>query len=292
MIRCRWPGGTSSKINGVPSLSDTLVYIRGGGDLASGVAHRLHSAGFTVMIAELAQPLCVRRPVSFAEAVYTGAHTVESVSARLAPDPLLGMAYAVMGEIPVVVDPDGAARQRLHPGVVVDARLAKRKLDTTLNDAPLVVALGPGFVAGQDCHAVVETQRGHDLGRVIWQGGAAADTGQPEPVRGLGPQRVLRAARAGVFRARCQIGDQIPAGEIVAFVDGDPVIAQCAGVVRGLVHDGVPVEAGLKVGDIDPRGVRAHCFTISDKARAVAGGVLEAVLARQHVWRPAEVREP
>lgn len=273
-------------------LSDTLIYVRGGGDLASGVAHRLHRAGFTVMIAELAQPLCVRRSVAFAEAVYAGTHTVEDVTARLAPDPLLGMAYAVMNEIPVVVDPDGTARQRLHPGIVVDARLAKHKLDTSRQDAPLVIALGPGFVAGQDCHAVVETQRGHHLGRVYWQGGAAADTGQPEPVRGLGPERVLRAARAGVFTARCQIGDPIQKGAVAALVDGDPVIAQCDGVVRGLVHDGLAVSAGLKVGDIDPRGVRDYCFSISDKARAVAGGVLEAVLAGLRVWWPAEVREP
>lgn len=257
-------------------LSDRLIIIRGGGDLATGVAHRLHRAGFRVMIAELPQPLCVRRAVAFAEAVYAGQVTVEAVTARRVADPL---AVVVWDEVPVIVDPDGAALRALQPGVVVDARLAKRPLDTRITDAPLVVALGPGFAAGRDCHAVVETQRGHHLGRVYWQGSAAADTGQPEPVRGLSIERVLRAPRAGAFTGARQIGERVQTGDVVGAVDGAPVVAGCAGVLRGIVHDGLTVSAGLKVGDIDPRGVREYCFTISDKARAIGGGVLEAVLA-------------
>lgn len=261
-------------------LFDSFILVRGGGDLATGVIHRLHQAGFRVLVAELPQPLCVRRAVAVAEAVYAGQITVEGVTARLVADPLAGVAP---GEVPVVVDPDGAAIRQLRPAIVVDARLAKRPLDTRLTDAPLVIALGPGFLAGRDCHAVVETQRGHHLGRVYWQGGAAPDTGQPESVRGLGAERVLRAPRAGAFKAVKQIGDLIRAGDVVGDVAGAPVIARCDGVLRGVVHDGLTVSAGLKIGDIDPRGVRAYCFSISDKARAIGGGVLEAVLASRHL---------
>lgn len=276
------------------ALSDFLVLLRGGGDLATGVAHRLHQAGFTVMVAELPQPLCVRRAVSFAEAVYAGQTTVEGVTARLAPEPAAGLAYAVLNEVPVIVDPAGLTLRQLRPSIVVDARLAKRPLDTTLADAPLVVALGPGFAAGADCHAVVETQRGHDLGRVYWRGSAAPDSGQPEPVRGLSVQRVLRTPTEGVFTAVKVIGDPVKKGEVVGLVEYAPLVAQCDGVVRGLIHDGLRVPAGLKVGDIDPRGVREHCFTISDKARAVGGGVLEAVLAGARHWQrelPPEIRD-
>lgn len=276
------------------SLSDALVLIRGGGDLATGAAHRLHRAGFTVMITELPQPLCVRRAVAFAEAVYTGQVTVEGVTARLAPDPASGLAYAVVNEIPVVVDSGGDTLHQLRPPIVVDARLAKRPLDTSLADALCVVALGPGFEAGRDCHAVVETQRGHDLGRVYWEGATAPDTGEPEGVRGVTVDRVLRAPAEGVFTAAKAIGDPVKKGEVVGLVDYAPLIAQCSGVLRGVLHDGLRVTPGLKVGDIDPRGVRAHCFSISDKARAVGGGVLEAVLAGARLWQrelPPEIRD-
>lgn len=276
------------------NLSDTLVLIRGGGDLATGVAHRLHQAGFTVMVTELPQPLCVRRAVAFAEAVYAGRATVDGVTARLAPDAASGMAYAVLNEVPVIVDPAGLALRQLRPPIVVDARLAKHRLDTTRADAPLVVALGPGFEAGADCHAVVETQRGHDLGRVRWRGFTAPDSGEPEAVRGLAMERVLRAPSAGVFTAVKTIGDPVQKGEVVGLVDYAPLVAQCAGVLRGVLHDGLSVTPGLKVGDIDPRAVRDYCFSISDKARAVGGGVLEAILAGARFWQrelPPEVRD-
>lgn len=262
----------------MPSLFDHLILLRGGGDLGSGVAHRLHRAGFSVVITELPQPLCVRRAVAFAEAVYAGAATVEGVTARLVADANAARATLAAGDIPVLVDPQGRALAELRPAVVVDARLAKRNLGTTLHDAPLVIGLGPGFTAGVDCHAVVETNRGHNLGRVYWQGGAEPDTGQPEPVRGYSVDRVLRAPCAGIFAGRKQIGDAVSAGDVVAEVDGAPVVAAFSGVLRGLLHDGLTVSAGLKVGDLDPRGVREHCFTISDKARSIGGGVLEAIL--------------
>lgn len=267
-------------------FSKTLILIRGGGDLATGVAHRLHRAGFTLFITELPQPLCVRRAVSFAEAVYSERMMVEGVAAHLAPDPQAGWTYTALGEIPVVIDAGKTTQQQLHPPIVIDARLAKHKLDTLIDDAPLVIGLGPGFMAGRDCHAVVETQRGHNLGRVYWNGWAESDTGQPEPVRGFDVQRVLRAPGEGIFKARVAIGDFVRTGDLVATVNAEPLAAKFDGVVRGLLHDGLRVRTGLKVGDIDPRGVRDHCFQISDKARAIGGGVLEAVCAGLSLWSP------
>lgn len=267
-------------------LSNTLILIRGGGDLATGVAHRLHRAGFALLLTELPQPLCVRRAVSFAEAVYAGQVTVEDITARLVPNRQAGLAPAQLGEIPVVIDEGKATQQYVRPRIVIDARLAKNKLDTTMDDAPLVIALGPGFVAGHDCHAVVETNRGHNLGRVYWQGSAEPDTGQPEAVLGLAGQRVLRAPGNGMFKGKLAIGDLVKAGEIVAMVDDEPIAAQFDGVVRGLLQNGMRVTTGLKVGDVDPRGVREHCFLISDKARAIGGGVLEAIFAGARLWTP------
>ena len=274
-------------------LSDYLVVVRGGGDLGTGVVHRLVRSGFTVIVTELAQPLAVRRAVAFAEAVYSGQVTVEGVTARLADDAMLGLAFTVLGEVPVIVDVADDVVARMRPAIVVDARLAKRNLGTRREDAKLVIGLGPGFTAGQDCHAVVETNRGHNLGRVYWTGGAEPDTGQPEPVQGKAGQRVLRAPAEGEFQAHRAIGDLVQPGDVLASVGGQTIAAPFAGVVRGLLHDGVPVIAGMKVGDLDPRGVREYCFLISDKARSIGGGVLEAALAGMDLWRSeadAEVR--
>jgi xanthine dehydrogenase accessory factor len=255
-----------------------VVLIKGGGDLASGVAHRLHRAGFPVVITELPQPTVIRRTVAFASAVFEGQVTVEGVTARRLDDLAAVPTALAEGVIPVLVDPPAEAVRRLQPDVVVDAIVAKRNTGTRLTDAPIVVALGPGFVAGVDCHAVVETQRGHYLGRVILAGAAAPSTGEPGEVAGVGGERVLRSPVAGTFRGRRRIGEPVVAGDVVAEVDGAPVIAAIAGVLRGLLHDGLAVHPGLKVGDVDPRGQPEYCFTISDKARAVAGGVLEAIL--------------
>ncbi len=252
--------------------------VKGAGDLATGVAHRLFRSGFAVVMTELPQPTVIRRPVAFASAVFTGRTTVEGVTAvRAAPEE--AAAATNRGLVTVVVDPQGAVVVALRPWAVIDAILAKRNTGTRLGDAPVVVGLGPGFAAGRDVGYVVETARGHYLGRVIEQGEALPDTGVPGLIDGYGSERVLRSPAHGTFRAARAIGDTVAAGEAVGFVDGLSVPAVIGGVLRGLIHDGLAVAAGQKIGDIDPRGRREYCFTISDKARAVGGGVLEALLA-------------
>lgn len=254
------------------------VVVKGGGDLGTGVAWRLHRCGFRVLVTETAQPTVIRRAVAFASAVYEGTITVDGITARLATDDA-GMAAAwAAGEVPVLVDPEGAVIQRLWPDAVVDAVMAKRNTGTRITDAPVVVALGPGFTAGVDCHAVVETNRGHDLGRVILEGSAEPNTGVPGSVGGESARRVLRAPTEGVFRAARTIGDRVRVGEVVAYTDDAPIRSPLDGVVRGLLHDGLRTHTGMKVGDVDPRGVVSHCFTVSDKALAIAGGVVEAIL--------------
>lgn len=260
-------------------FSRTLVAVRGGGDLGSGAIFRLHRAGFPVLILELPAPLLVRRAVAFGDAAVSGKRTVEGVTARRVDAVEQVADVLAAGEIPLLVDPAGDALTALRPVVVLDARMEKRNLGTRLTDAPLVIALGPGFTAGVDCHAVVETNRGHALGRVIYAGSAEADTGEPGSVQGQTHSRILRAPADGCVQPNAAIGDPIAAGQVVARVGGQPVTAAFAGVLRGLVHESVHVTAGLKIGDLDPRARREHCFTISDKALAVGGGVLEAVLA-------------
>jgi xanthine dehydrogenase accessory factor len=260
-------------------FSKHLCLVRGGGDLASGVVYRLSRAGFPVVILELDQPRVVRRGASFAEAMFAGETTVNGLVARrmTLPDLIDPLATAAQF-IPVVADPTGDSIRRFRPAIVVDARLAKQSLDTSLADAPLVVGLGPGFEAGIHCQAVVETNRGHDLGRVFWQGQAQPDTGQPEAVLGYRNERVLRAPVTGVMRAHKKIGDLLQAAELIAEVNSQPVVAPFAGALRGLIYDGMQVAANEKIGDVDPRGQRESCFTISDKALAIGGGVVEAVL--------------
>jgi xanthine dehydrogenase accessory factor len=252
--------------------------VKGAGDLGTGVAWRLHRCGFHVLVTETPQPAVIRRAVAFASAVYEGTVEVDGVTARLVEDEAGIAAAWAAGEVPVVVDPQGAVIQRLQPDVVVDALIAKRNVGTRITDAPVVVALGPGFTAGVDCHAVVETSRGHSLGRVILEGSAEPNTGVPGTVGGENVRRVLRAPAEGVFRAVRGIGDLVRAHEVVAYVGEAEVRSQLDGVVRGLIHDGIQVHLGMKVGDVDPRGVVSHCFTISDKALAVGGGVLEAIM--------------
>ncbi|OIQ58660.1 hypothetical protein MOTE_18480 [Moorella thermoacetica] len=259
-------------------MARELVVIKGAGDLASGVAHRLHQSGFQVIMTEIPKPTVIRRAVAFAEAVYNGETTVEGVTARLVSDPESALAVTRQGEVAVLVDPRAGVIAALKPRIVVDAILAKTNLGTRIDQAPIVIALGPGFTAGKDAHAVIETQRGHYLGRVIWQGEAAANTGIPGEVMGYREERVLRAPADGVFRSCKAIGDPVRAGETVATVDGIPLRARISGVLRGILHDGLQVTAGLKAGDVDPRGERDYCFIISDKARAIGGGVLEAIL--------------
>jgi len=259
-------------------LEDILVVVKGGGDLATGVAHRLHRVGMKVIVTELAQPTVIRRTVAFASAVFEGQVTVEGVTARRVENVAPALALLPEGILPVVVDPQASVVRELKPTVVVDAIIAKRNTGTQITDAPVVVALGPGFAAGLDAHAVIETNRGHDLGWVILEGRAAPDTGVPGPVMGYASERVVRAPGGGVFRGVKAIGDRVEADDVVARAGAQPVLAPISGVLRGLLADGLVVKEGMKVGDVDPRGVREHCFTISDKARAIGGGVLEAIL--------------
>lgn len=255
-----------------------VVWIKGGGDLGTGVAHRLYRAGMRVVVTELPQPLAVRRTVAFASAVYEGTITLEGVEARLARNAKEIADLLTEGIIPVIADPTGEAITPLAPDAIVDARMAKRNLGTTLHDARVVIGLGPGFIAGQDVHAVIETMRGHTLGRVILEGSARADTQVPAPVQGYGRERLLQAPCDGVFCTRAHIAEFVKPAEVVAHVEGRPVSAKIAGILRGLLHDGLRVHKGQKVGDVDPRGIVDHCFSISDKARAIGGGVLEAIL--------------
>jgi xanthine dehydrogenase accessory factor len=263
-----------------------LVCLRGGGDLATGVAYRLQLAGFPVVVLELPQPLVIRRAVALAQAVYDTEVQVAGLTARRVEHLAEARALADSGLVPVVVDPDGNAIREMRPAVLVDARMLKScPGDMSQGLAPLVVALGPGHVVGVHCHAVVETNRGHDLGRVLWHGSAEPYTGVPGLVGGHGPTRVLRAPVAGAVLGAKQIGDPVATGELVATVGVEPVLAPFDGVLRGLVHDGVVVPAGKKMGDVDPRGVRRYCLTISDKALAIGGGVVEAVLSAPQIQR-------
>jgi xanthine dehydrogenase accessory factor len=255
-----------------------LAVVRGAGDLATGVGRRLQVCGFSVVHLEIPAPTVIRRRVAFASAVYQERITVEGVEAALARDVEAARAHLIDGMVAVLVDPAADSIASLRPLLVVDAILAKRNLGTHRRMAPRVVALGPGFVAGLDVHAVVETCRGHDLGRVITEGAARPDTGIPGDVGGLRDERLLRAPRGGTFRPVREIGDIVRAGDVVAEVEGAPVPARTGGVLRGLLYPGLTAREGQKVGDVDPRGEPSLCFTISDKANAVAGGVLEAAL--------------
>jgi len=256
---------------------NTLCVVRGGGDLATGVIHRLHHAGFPVIVLELDQPRVVRRRVAVAQAIYEGQITIDHLNA-LRYDFFGAAVLARGGDIPVLIDPDGDSISSLQPQILIDARMGKKPLDTKIDSARFVIGMGPGFVAGVHCHAVVETNRGHDLGRVIWQGAAQADTGKPESVMGFEGDRVLRAPIAGVLCAQREIGDLIRRGEVIATVGTQQIIAPFDGALRGLIHDGIGVAANEKVGDLDPRGEKRFCFTISDKSLAVGGGVVEAVM--------------
>lgn len=247
-----------------------LVYVRGAGDIATGIALRLHRAGCQVVMADIAEPTCIRRTVAFSEAIRLGEARVEDVTARLAADARVARAIAAAGDVAVVVDPDARMIGALEPDAVVDAILAKRNLGTSMDMAPVVVGVGPGFTAGIDCHAAVETKRGHYLGRAIYQGSPIANTGVPGVIAGVGADRVLRAPADGPFECVRAIGDAVSAGE--------PMVATIDGALRGLIAPGVRVVRGMKSGDIDPRGERAFCDTVSDKASAVGGGVLEAIM--------------
>ncbi|MFC2024547.1 selenium-dependent molybdenum cofactor biosynthesis protein YqeB [Chloroflexota bacterium] len=260
-------------------LDELVVLIKGAGELASGVAHRLSQSHFKVSMTEIAHPQAVRREVSFCEAVYDGEKEVEGVVARLISSPEEVPQLWREGKIPLIVDPQAKIKDALKPNILVDAIIAKKNLGTRITDAPLVIGLGPGFQVGRDVHLVIETNRGHNLGRVLPEGEAEPNTGIPWKIGGVSAERVLRSPKAGCFSATKRIGDYVQAGDIIAYVDDAPVKANISGVIRGLLRDGIRVNKMMKVGDIDPRGIKEHCYTISDKARAIAGGVIEAILS-------------
>jgi xanthine dehydrogenase accessory factor len=268
-----------------------IILIRGAGDIASGVALRLHLSGMRVVMTELPQPLSVRRLVSFAEAIYAGETTVEGVTAKRVQDPtdaLKILRILSQGQIPVLVDPTGEAIAAIHPGVVVDGRMLKQKVELVRTQVQLLVGLGPGFIPGENCHAVVETNRGHQLGRVYWKNPAQDDTGIPEAVAERAAERVLRAPADGELKALAEIGAILEGGQPAAEVNGQQVTARFHGVLRGLIHPGIQVKAGMKIGDLDPRADPRLCSLVSDKSLAVGGAVLEAILSRPnlraHLW--------
>lgn len=256
-----------------------LVVIRGAGDLASGVALRLWRAHIQVVMTDIPAPTAIRRTVCFSQAIVHGETTVEDVTARRTESPEAALAVLKEGIIPVLADPEGSCIPVLRPDAVVDAILAKRNLGTKITDAPVVIGVGPGFTAGVDCHAVVETMRGHYLGRVIHEGSAIPNTGIPGLIGGFAGERVLRAPADGIFVQKLEIGASVHTGDVAGTVNGVPMLCQIDGMLRGILPDGTPVTRGMKSGDVDPRGKREYCDLVSDKALAIGGGVLEAILS-------------
>jgi len=264
-----------------------LILIRGGGDLASGVALRLAHAGLNVVIAELPRPLAVRRTVCFSEAVYEGQVAIENITARTVTDPtdtLKIINVLSKRQVPVLVDPECASARSMHPLAIIDARMLKQPPERLSHTAMLHIGLGPGFEAPVNCHAVIETQRGHRLGRVIWSGGSLADTAKPEG----DTRRVLRAPADGIFQSSARIGEHFDLGRQIAAVEDEVIAAPFPGVLRGLLRPGQTATKGMKVGDLDPRDDPSLCTLVSDKALAVGGAVLEALLTRpevrSHLW--------
>lgn len=255
-----------------------LVLIKGAGDLASGVALRLHRAGFKIIMTDIANPTVIRRTVSFADAVYNGETMVEDVRGVVAKSTLEAFMIMAKGDIPVLIDPEANILNENKFDVVVDAILAKVNYGTKITDAPIVIALGPGFNASVDCHAVIETQRGHNLGRVIYEGSASPNTGIPGNVGGYALERLVKAPTAGVFTPIAKIGDVVEANALLGHVNGVEVRGQITGVLRGILMTGLEVHEGMKIGDIDPRCEVNHCFSVSDKARSLGGAVLEGIL--------------
>ena len=264
-------------------INENLIVVRGGGDLATGTIYKLHQCGFDLLVLETETPSAIRRNVAFSEAVYQGSQTVEGVTCLLANSVEQARSYLKDGMLTMLIDPEGNCMDAFQPLAVVDAILAKKNLGTRRDMAPITVALGPGFTAGVDVDAVVETKRGHNLGKVLYSGSPAPNTGVPGIIAGFGKERVIHSPAEGILRNVAKITDTVTQGQTIAFVetaDGRlPVQASLTGLLRGLIRDGYPVTKGFKIADIDPRTEEYdNCFTISDKARCIAGGVLEAIL--------------
>lgn len=262
---------------------ENLVIVRGGGDIATGTIYKLYQCGFSVLILEIEHPSAIRRNVAFSEAVYEGTQKVEDVTCYLAKNFDEAVSFLEAGKLTMLIDPKGESISKLQPMVVVDAILAKKNLGTSKEMANITVALGPGFEAGVDVDAVIETMRGHSLGKVIYKGKAIKNTGVPGAIAGYTKERVIHSIEKGVLWNRKKITDIVKQGEVIAVIEKDgeqiPVTATIDGLLRGLIRDGYPVTKGFKIADIDPRVQEYdNCFTISDKARCIAGGVLEAIL--------------
>ena len=258
---------------------ESLIVVRGGGDIASGTIHRLHKVGIRLIVLETDAPVAIRRTVSFGEAVYTTTHTVEGITAERAETLSKLPGIWNRGHDPVFIDPAAQSLTGLKPFALIDAILAKKNCGTTLQMAPITIGLGPGFTAGKDVRAVIETARGHDLGRVILAGTALANTGIPGAVAGYTTERVLYAQHSGTLKIRRDIGSMVQQNEVVATIGDHPVLATISGLIRGMIRDRSIVRQGLKIADIDPRTEQTTiCHTISDKARCISGGVLEALL--------------
>lgn len=260
-----------------------LVLIKGAGDLASGVALRLFRSGMKIIMTDIAQPTVIRRTVSFAQAVYDGTCMVEDIEGQLVENAAEALKAIDKGKIPILVDPECNILKELRFDVLIDAVLAKVNTGTAINDAPIVVGLGPGFVGGEDCHAVIETQRGHQLARVLTDCAPAPDTGIPGMIGGYAKERVIKSPVAGVFITTGKIGDMVKADDSIGYIQTSngkkvPVKTVISGVLRGILYNGLTVFQDMKIADVDPRPVYEHCFSCSDKARAIGGGALEAIL--------------
>ena len=255
-----------------------MILIKGAGDLATGVAHRLKKCGFNIIMTEISEPTMVRRTVAFSQAVYDKEVEVEGVKAVLAFEKHDIYRIIEEGNIAILVDEEAKIVDEIKPDIIIDAIIAKKNLGTNINDAKIVIALGPGFTAGVDCHCVVETKRGHYLGKTIYRGSAIPNTGVPGDIGGYTKERIIRATDDGKISPVASIGDYVEKGDIVAYINETPIFAEINGIVRGMLQKDVKVFKGMKSGDIDPRCEKNHCFTISDKARSIGGGVLEAIL--------------
>lgn len=264
-------------------MRNQKVLVRGGGDLSSAIIHKLHRSGFRLLVLETAQPLAIRRTVAFSEAVQEGHSRVEDVEARLVTTGEEIKKSWRENRVPIMVDPEAKILEQESFEVVVDAIMAKKNLGTHRGMAPKTIAIGPGFEAGKDVDIVIETNRGHHLGRLIFHGTAQVDTGSPGSILGYTKERVIRSPGEGVLRAYKKIGDLVKAGDPIASVEGKPVETRIDGVVRGLIREGTWVSENLKIADVDPRGEVDHCYTISEKGRNIAGGVLEAILLLSHL---------
>lgn len=258
------------------------ILIKGAGDLATGIAYRLVKAGYEVLMTDILVPTAVRRTVAFSRAVYEGEAVVEGMKGVLVHSIEEVHKTLQEGNVPVMVDEYASIKDSYHPDVIVDAIIAKRNIGTHMEDAPFVIGVGPGFYAGKDCHVVIETKRGHYLGKVIEHGSAIPNTGIPGDIGGFTTERIIRASADGVFEPISNIGDTVKLGEIVAHSGEEPIYANMPGIVRGMLQPGVIVNKGMKCGDIDARCELDHCYTISDKARSIGGGVLEAIVGFEH----------